>query len=271
MNPFWDIARSVEQDDTMGIRVFDSLDVEENWPTANWGMEFEQPEWLKDVHNKYVGERCFLMGTGPSLIEQLPLLEQMKTEYTFSCNRMKMFQGLPFTPWLHCISEPGPLMAWGAAVHPTYDYPEAQNRVACIWFPVKAPGWLWMPKAPDDLQVRWQGTFGMGDYLPPVPSAWASPLTISQLALWMGFTELYLLGNDLSQTGQAWDKETGTTKFPRNVRSTVECADRMNRDIWRNGRKMYDCTPGGRLSVEGAVEYIDLEEVLEGTKQKTEA
>ena len=100
MNPFWDVARSVEQDDTMGIRVFDSLDVEENWPTANWGMEFEQPEWLKDVHNKYVGERCFLMGTGPSLIEQLPLLEQMKTEYTFSCNRMKMFQGLPFTPWI---------------------------------------------------------------------------------------------------------------------------------------------------------------------------
>jgi hypothetical protein len=103
---------------------------------------------------------------------------------------------------------------------------------------------------------------GMGDYLPPIPSAWASPLTIAQLALWMGFTELYVLGCDITQQGQAWDREKGTTKFPRNIRSIVECADRMRSQIWLNGREIYDCTPGGRLSREGVLPYKDLAEVL---------
>jgi len=264
-NPFMDIARTQAREvheDTMGIRVFSGLGGWGYDPKENWGMDIEMPAWVGEVHNAYRGQRAFMLGTGPSLIDQLPLLERLKTEYTFTCNRMRRFKELPFTPFLHYVSEPGPLVAWGAGVGTAYDVPEAQNHVACVWSRVTAPGWLWLPKAPDDVQMRWQGCFGMDDYLPPIPTAWASPLTMSQLALWMGFEEIVILGSEITQVGQAWDRERGTTKYPRNIRSILECADALSRNIWRRGRKIWDATPGGRLNVEGGMRYKPLEEIL---------
>lgn len=235
-------------------------------PSNNWGMdlsEFTMPlPWLQQVHNAYAGKRCFLLGTGPSLVNQLPLLGALKDEFTFTCNRMKRWGELPFTPFVHCVTEPGPVLGFGERINPIYDFPEAKNKVACIWWPVWAKDWLWMPKAPDDIQVRWSGTWGMGERLPPVPTAWASPLTIAQLALWMGFTELYLLGVDTTQQGQAWDMERGRTAKERNIRSILECAERMQRDIARHGRTLRDCTPGGRMNLEGCIPYLPLEEAL---------
>lgn len=251
-----------DHDPDVGFRAFSDF----NQPSRaedNWGMvDTVMPDWLQGVHNAYKGERCFLFGTGPSLVAQLPLLEALKAECTFTCNRMKRWKGLPFKPWLHCVTEPGPFIRWGKGVHPEYDYPGAQNRVACIWFPVTAEGWLWLPKASDDIQLRWHGTQGLGERLAPVPTAWASPLTIAQLALWMGFERLYILGCDTTQTGQAWDPVYGRTQQPRNIRSIVECAERLCRDVKRAGREMWDCTPGGRLNQEGAIPYRALEEVL---------
>ena len=158
------------------------------------------------------------------------------------------------------------MIAWGADISDVYDYPAAVNKVACSWWPLRgkslAKGWLWLPKAPDDRQVRWQGTWGLQDYLPPIPTAWASPLTIAQLALWMGFTELYFLGIDTTQEGQAWDKEFGRTAKPRNIRSILECADRVRMDVQMAGREIWDCTPGGRMSREGVLPYKSLEEGL---------
>ena len=204
-NPFVHLAKAMPRDESMAFRIFSSLNQADE-PLNNWGMDLEMPDWLGEVHNVFNGVRCFIFGTGPSLIDQLPLLRGLNNEHTFTCNRMRTWEELPFTPWLHAVTEPGPFMAWGRGVVPTHDFPEAQNRVGCCWFPINIPGWNWLPKAPDDLQVRWQGVFGMGDYLPPIPSAWASPLTISQLALWMGFTKIYILGCDTTQKGQAWDR-----------------------------------------------------------------
>jgi hypothetical protein len=226
------------------------------------------PPWVNELHNKFSG-RCFLFGTGPSLAQQIPILEKMRDEYTFTCNRMKLWKELPFTPWVHCLTEPWPIVDWGRAVGNLYDYKEASNRIACAWFPVVAPGWQWLPKAADDIQCRWQGYWGTQDFLPPLPTAWASPITIGQLALWMGFTELYLVGCDTTQDGQAWDVEKGRTKFPRSIRSILECADRAYRDVKRAGRILNDCTPGGRLNMEGAIPYRDLKDVLDGKKEAT--
>ena len=249
-----------------GIRAFSAW-MQYADPADNWGMDFGipiPPPWLEGAHNAYKGKRAYMLGTGPSLVGQLPLLGRLVGEHTFTCNRARRWKEIPFTPFVHCITEPGPVIDFGARINPIYDFPTAQNRVACIWWPVWAKGWLWAPKAPDDIQVRWSGAQGMGETLAPLPTAWASPLTISQLALWMGFEEIVLLGCDTTDQGQSWDAEQGRTAKPRNVRSILECADRLSRDMKRNGRRLIDCTPGGRLNVEGAVEYVALEEVLGG-------
>ena len=247
-----------------GIRAFTMWDQPES-AEDRWGMEnFENLPWVKDVHNSHVGERCFLIGSGPSIIDQLPLLHKLSDEYTFTCNRLRKWDAVPFRPFIHCVTEPGPVFNFGSAIHPFYDFPGAQNKVVAMWWKIEAPGWLWLPKASDDIQIRWQGFFGCGDDLPPIPSGWASPLTISQLAAWMGFSEMYVLGCDLTDMGQAWDRENGTTKNKRSVRSTLECFDRARMTLESHGRKMVDCTPGGQANVQGVLEYVPLEEVLGG-------
>jgi hypothetical protein len=253
--------------DPMSTRIFDGVNGFQGTPEDYWGMPLELPQWLQDAHNRKSG-RCFIFGTGPSLVEQKHLLHHMQQEETWTVNRMRHWEGLPFTPTVHCIAEPGPVMEWGRAINHVYDFPEALNRIAVNWWPVTAPGWLWCPKAPDDIQCRWEGYFGTGDFLPPIPTAWASPLTVGQVALWMGYTEIYLLGCDTSQEGQAWDPVAGRTARERNIRSILECAERAGRDVKRSGRKLMDCTPGGRLNREGALEYIPLEDVLEVTKKE---
>ena len=242
--------------DEIGIRAFSNWDQPDE-PKDWWGLEdLEHEDWVADVHNKFVGQRCFLMGSGPSLADQLPLLPKMADEYTFTCNRLRLWKEVPFRPFLHAVTEPGPLVNYGEAIQPLYDFPQAQNKVIAIWWKPEVPGWLWLPKAPDDIQMRWQGFFGCGDELPPIPTGWASPLTISQLAAWMGFSELYFLGVDTTQEGQAWDKEKGTTKNIRSIRSTLESFDRARMTLERHGRKVFDCTTGGRVNQEGILEYV---------------
>jgi len=259
----------LEIDDDHALRLFHSLD---ETPTAenDFDMGFGQPQWLLDAHNTMSG-RVFILGTGPSLLKQLPLLGALKNEETWTVNRMQRFKELPFTPTHHSIAEPGPVTDWGRGIDYPYDYPTAKNRLAIHWTPVTAPGWLWVAKAHDDVQVRWQGFFGLGDYLPPIPSAWASPLTAAQVACWLGFTELYLLGCDTTQTGQAWDTVGGRTKFKRSILAILECADRAKHEIFAAGRSIYDCAPGGKLNEEGVLDYVELGDVLGTDKAKPAA
>ena len=255
-------TKEVERDLDFAARSFHGITAFQGTPEDNWGLPQGQPQWLLDAHNTKSG-RCFLMGTGPSITKQKDLLAKLENEETFTVNRMKQWKDLPFTPTHHCIAEPGPVASWGKEIFPQYDFPKALNRLAINWWPVTAEGWLWINKAPDDIQCRWEGYWGWQDFLPPIPTAWASPLTIGQIALWLGYTELYFLGMDLTQVGQAWDVAQGRTAMERNIRSILECAERAQRDVTRAGRKIMDCTPGGRFNREGILEYVPLEEVLE--------
>ena len=254
------IAEKEDIGESMSLRIFRGLDQER--ADTKWGMDIENPPWLEAVHNTQSG-RCFILGTGPSLTQQMPLLPHLDKETTWTVNRMQFWGDLPFTPNNHVVAEPGPIGGWGRFIFPQYDFPTAINRIAINWWPVTAPGWLWVPKAPDDIQMRWEGFYGLGDTFPPIPTGWASPLTLCQVAAWMGYDEFYFLGIDTTQTGQAWDAIQGRTANPRNIRSILECFDRANRDVRRAGRKIFDCTPGGRINQEGALEYVPLEDVLE--------
>jgi hypothetical protein len=251
-----------EPDEDMGTRIFTGSHEFQGVPDNDWNMDIEWPQWINAVHNIALGKRCFIFGTGPSLVSQLPLLHLMRDEDTWTVNRMNKFTELPFTPTNHMITEPGPIGGFGKTIFPQYDYPTAKNRIAVSWWPVSAPGWLWCPKAPDDIHIRWEGFHGFDDRLPPIPTGWASPLTGCQLAAWMGYREFYFLGIDTTQLGQAWDVEHGRTLRPRNVRSIMECFDRARTEIELRGAKIIDCTPGGLMNQEGVLEYRPLEEVL---------
>jgi len=257
----YDLALGMEVEDDMAVRIFNGLEGNQGTAETDWNMNVKWPDWVNECHNIYSG-RCFIFGSGPSLITQLHLLDKMNDETTFTVNRMAKWKDLPFTPTYHCVAEPGPIGAWGSIVWPNYHHKVTKSQIAINWYPVTAKGWLWCPKAPDDIQMRWEGWFGTGEVLPPLPTGWASPLTLSQLAAWMGFREIFFLGIDTTQMGQAWDKDKGRTVEPRNIRSILECFERGNRDMKRQGVTVYDCTPGGLINKEGALSYMPLEQVL---------
>ena len=48
------------------------------------GIEYDQYNWLKEFKNKYHGRRCFIVATGPSLT--IDDLEKIKKEYCFGMN-----------------------------------------------------------------------------------------------------------------------------------------------------------------------------------------
>ena len=260
-NPYKHLIKLDQIEADKGIRAFSNWLFGAENPDNNWGLEYLMPQWLEETHNKYSG-RCFLMGTGPSLASQKALMSRLVGEYTFTCNRMALWNDLPFKPFVHCVTEPQPFLEWGIRIIPLYDYPGAQNKVACIWWPTSVPGWLWCPKAPEEIQIRWQGFYGLKQKFSPLPTGWASPLTIAQLAAWMGFREFYFLGIDTTDKGQAWDVEHGRTVFPRNTRSILECFERARIDIQLAGAKVYDCTPGGRVNQEGILQYVELGDVV---------
>jgi hypothetical protein len=261
------IAREQRIEEGFVLRAFDTFALSDiDTPENDWGLaDMADHSWLDGVHNFYQNKRAFMFGTGPSLVQQRSLLPALASEDTWTVNRMRfwyMSGGLPFKPTHHIVTEPGPCTWWGKMVEPRYDFPEAKNRIAINWWPVTAPGWLWCPKAPDDIQIRWQGMFGFGEDLPPLPTGWASPLTGSQLAYWMGYETIYMLGIDTTQEGQAWDPILGRTLQPRQIRTILDCFERASREVKRHGRKMYDCTPGGRINQEGILEYVELGDVI---------
>jgi hypothetical protein len=233
----------------------------------DFDMRVKQPDWVNDVHNVYKGEdapsRMFMFGSGPSLVSQIDLLPQMEQEMTWTVNRIAKWKELPFIPKHHSIAEPGPVVGWGKRIHAQYDFPTVKNRIAIHWVEIpERTGWKWCAKAHDDIQIRWQGFQGLGDYLPPLPTGWASPITSSQLAAWMGFDEIYFLGMDTTQEGQAYDVQRGRTARKRSILSILECADRMKVQMEHAGRKVIDCTPGGLINKEGVWEYAELGDVL---------
>ncbi len=103
---------------------------------------------------------------------------------------------------------------------------------------------------------------GLGDHFPPITTGWASPLTCSQIAAWLGYTEFIFLGIDTTQVGQAWDVEKGRTTFTRSIRSIKDSFARARAEIEKAGRTIIDCTPGGLINEEKILEYRDLQEVL---------
>jgi hypothetical protein len=236
---------------------------------------------ILDMHNTKSGH-IFILGTGPSLIDQLPLLERLKNEVTLGCNTIFKWEDLPFTPTYYGISDVYEQRYIDALAALIPDGTQALN----IQWPgyYNNPRFVWVEKAHDSHQVRADGFVGLKDTLPAIPTARTTPLTLAQLTAWMGYREFYLLGMEQTR-GYCYNPETLISgiqgnEFPidKNPKYRIAiraCAKRMREDVEAVGGHVYDCSPGGLLNYTGhdihmglppmapVLEYKPLEEVLD--------
>ena len=152
----------------------------------------EDTERIALYHNKYKGKRCFLIGNGPSLC--LSDLNMLKQEYCFGCNMIyKIFDRTNWRPTFLCMSDS---VVTRTASKELQKYSESiiwVNKNNSRLMQVK-PGNLICVNALKGKKYFVHGN--MSEYY--VPSNATVMTFMIELAMYMGFSEIYLLGVDFT-------------------------------------------------------------------------
>jgi hypothetical protein len=221
---------------------------------------------IKKFRNKYQGERCFVIGNGPSL--QKTDMTKLRNEYTFGLNRIYlMFEELGFsTSFFVSIND---LVIEQSA-------PEIQALKIPKFVSLRSRKWL-MPQ--DDLFFLYSTYTGPKFAKSAAGRLWEGATVTYvalQLAYYFGFSEAILIGVDHSFTTKGKPNATITSEgddpnhfnpnyFGKGFRWQLpdleisEIAYKMARHAFEaDGRKVLDATVDGRLTVFPKVEYNSL-------------
>lgn len=225
-------------------------------------MSLEQPSEVLSLRKTESG-RIFMIGAGASLLEQEHLLPLLANEATWAVNHI--IRWLPFTPTWLGISERRYMNRHG--IKPFMGYrPERTRFTLSEQRFGQDQDFQWVAKAPPEVSIINNGFEGFKRKLGPLHNGYCSVTNFMQLAAWMGYRQFYLIGNEFTPTGSPWDvnaKRQFDESLWREVRVGFRYAEGA---IKGAGGILRDCTPNGRLTSEGLLEYLDLETVLNGHK-----
>lgn len=234
---------------------------------------------IQSLKNKYTGKRCFIVGNGPSL--KVEDLDKIKDEYTFAANRIFTFYyKTEWRPTFYCVQDDVVLDSIKDDLK--YAVDQSQNSFVstkyyymCSDDVKKSDKVLWMPMR----------------YIPPKKNRYSfsddiskeviEGLTITysamQLAAYMGFSEIYLIGIDHNYVIEI-DNDGNIIKEDRNIKEYFEEAEVKVEDknlpkivemtrayisaekySRKNGFRIYNATRGGKLE---AYERVNLDQLV---------
>jgi hypothetical protein len=241
---------------------------------------------LKTFEKKHLGERCFIVGNGPSL--KNTNLDLIKNEYSFAMNRISMI--FDFTEWrpsyYSCtttnIHRPDwkddiykiqsldiPFFIWDRLVKESKDFVQNDNT-----FLLNCSDGEEVTNNPKEEWWSWDANERVTKF--------GSSIVVSfQLAVYMGFKEIYLLGTDLNFKETSFQKllkrlglkefsqkfdtnhfnsSYGTPGLPSsvlnsNMLSVHELIDKMTKSC---GVKVFNSTIGGNLEIYNRVQLESL-------------
>lgn len=213
---------------------------------------------LRKLHNKYSDKRCFIIGNGPSLtVEDL---ERLNDEITIASHGIYyIFDKTSWRPTFYCAQD-------SLLINERYNIiKEKCSKSKRIFGLVKNRKYPSFCK--DDLGIRLV-VENFENELPKFSTdaengffeGWTVTYFNLQLAVYMGFKEIYLLGIDHFYTGDGNDhfsKNDVCTNTPQLDKST--CAyKKANEFAQSNGIKIFNATRGGHLEVFERVNIDDL-------------
>lgn len=239
------------------------------------GLKKQSDICLESLKDKYKGQRCFVIGNGPSLTGSD--LEKLKNEVTFASNGIhKIFPETSWRPTYYAIFDEG--------VAKRKDVIENASKLDCIKF-FREQGYLVYKKNGGKncyIHTWWDRKYldepafseKLTDGLYTIATVTYSML---QIARWMGFDEIYILGADnkykFSQLRDGtivrnegvcnyFGEEAKEEPLPKSAPATwemdvaYEYAEKYSRE---HGFRIYNATRGGFLE---KFERVDLDEVL---------
>lgn len=232
---------------------------------------------LERLKNSHKGERCFLIGNGPSLTgEDLHLLND---EYTFGTNMVyKIFDKTDWRPTFHCVSD---------TIYASKLGSELSKMVKAPLFTTERT-YRRMKKKPVDttyVHTLQSERYRVKGNIQAYCMVKATVLSLAaEVAFHMGFTEIYLLGVDCTNphdkgghfTDNYTTKEVAETDINRiktrmNAQSltteqigthiidrSLEVYSLLNKFAAKHGIRVYNATRGGNLELFPRVKLEDI-------------
>ncbi len=228
-------------------------------------------EFFKSCKNMYEGRRCFIIGNGPSL--RAEDLDMLKDEITFASNRIYyIFDQTEWRPTYYMCIDKGIVSS---------NYKEIKeldlDNKLLINYAHKYIG--------DDPSVKYmimssvmlpkrkrlkKISSDISKYFSPVHTVTCSAM---ELAMYMGFKEIYLLGVDnsynIKKSGTEYvvdsdsyfkgmKHETVTIGNANTIESRDYLYELFNREAKKRGIKIYNATRGGMLEVYKRVSFDEI-------------
>lgn len=229
---------------------------------------------LKAMKNKFAGERCFIISTGPSLtIEDVELL---KDEYTFGVNSIvNLLDKMSYTPTFYAINDGIVYERYrDKIIHADFQYAFIGDwKMKKEFFGDKQ--WIRFPLHVFDYFVHYPECsfitkkFSANAYK-RVYDGFTITYAVLQLAVYMGFKEIYLIGSDcnyakgvksLADYRSAKEIAKGSTQGEKMIQSFEIAAEWAK----KNNIKICNVTRGGMLE---AFPREKLEDVLKKSKKE---
>jgi len=213
---------------------------------------------LEDLKGQYSG-KIFLVGNGPSMNKlTVKQTHKLRDEYCFSGSRWFMWDK-HWTTDFYILTERKQATEWKER-----GFGKAKAKIAKFWttWQPAPPGWVPIPKPPSNAHDVLN--YGMGglkgnchvgqDGSPHLHHGKDTPLAMAQVASYLGFSEMYLVGCETEGTDRS---------YPDSPRATHTSG--IMDDYYRRAGKessIVDCTINGRLGREGILKYIPLDKAL---------
>lgn len=224
---------------------------------------------FKDIHK---GKRCFIVATGPSL--RLEDVEKLNGEYTFAMNSIyKLFDKTDWRPTYYAIIDSSVFsrikhellnLDISCAFFPDFSIKWDKNYAHAI--PVKANFCL-NRKERSIIPIRWRQKKMGNDMTKLFYEGTSVVHFIMQIAFYMGFSEIYLLGTDCNFSGKekhsslvSYKDSNKIDNFPEEIHEGLIKDYQNAKEVSINkGVKIYNATRGGMLEI---FERVKLEDVL---------
>ena len=189
---------------------------------------------LQNLHNTAYG-RIYIVGNGPSLLTQN--LDWLEGEQTFTCNRFSDWEGA-FVPTYHICSK--------AMVDKGYepsDPPFQRYKFIAGYGDGAMDGWVYVRKG------RNRPLGGLGETIDHVRTKASQVFVMTQVALWLGYRDIRLMGVEQKGDGHVFDPEGTFVPFiPAPKGQVVYEWAKLREYAEADGATIADLTPDGMLA-----------------------